>query len=49
MFNLSISELEKYIQDDIPYFDLTTSLQNCNGIKAQIEVFLYKGRYYCIL
>jgi molybdenum transport protein len=39
MFNLSISELEKYIQDDIPYFDLTTSLQNCNGIKAQIEVF----------
>lgn len=39
MFNLSISELEKYIQDDIPYFDLTTSLQNCNNVKAQIEVF----------
>jgi molybdenum transport protein len=39
MFNLSIQELEKYIQDDLPYFDLTTSLQNCNGVKAQIEVF----------
>jgi molybdenum transport protein len=39
MFNLSIQELEKYIQDDIPYFDLTTSLQNCNNTIAQIEVF----------
>lgn len=39
MFNLSISELEKYIQDDLPYFDLTTSLQNCNNEIAQIEVF----------
>lgn len=39
MFNLSTSELEKYIQDDLPYFDLTTSLQNCNNVKAQIEVY----------
>ncbi len=39
MFNLSISELEKYIQDDLPYFDLTTSLQNCNDVFAQIEVY----------
>jgi molybdenum transport protein len=39
MFNLSLSELEKYIQDDIPYDDLTTSLQNCNEKYAQIEVF----------
>ena len=39
MFNLSIRELENYIQDDLPYFDLTTSLQNCNNTKAQIEVF----------
>ena len=39
MFNLSISELEKYIQDDLPYFDLTTSLQNCNDSHAQIEVY----------
>ena len=39
MFNLSISELEKYIQDDLPYFDLTTSLQNCNNATAQIEVY----------
>ena len=39
MFNLTNQELEKYIQDDLPYFDLTTSLQNCNDTKAQIEVF----------
>lgn len=39
MFNLSIQELEKYIQDDLPYFDLTTCLQNCNNAIAQIEVF----------
>ena len=39
MFNLSTFELEKYIQDDLPYFDLTTSLQNCNNKLAQIEVF----------
>ena len=39
MFNLTTSELEKYIQDDLPYFDLTTSLQNCNNVFAQIEVY----------
>ncbi|WP_321313364.1 ModD protein [Halarcobacter sp.] len=39
MFNLSTTELEKYIQDDIPYDDLTTSLQNCNNKKAQLEVY----------
>ena len=39
MFNLSITELEKYIQDDIPYDDLTTSLQNCKDEKAQLEVY----------
>ena len=39
MFNLSIRELENYIQDDLPYFDLTTSLQNCNNAIAQIEVY----------
>ena len=39
MFNLSTFELEKYIQDDLPYFDLTTSLQNCNNVLAQIEVY----------
>ena len=39
MFNLTTSELEKYIQDDLPYFDLTTSLQNCNNAIAQIEIY----------
>jgi molybdenum transport protein len=38
MFNLSISELEKYIQDDLPCFYLITSLQNGENFKAQIEV-----------
>jgi len=39
MYNLSTTELEKYIQDDLPYDDLTTSLQNCNNKNAQLEVF----------
>lgn len=39
MFNISITELEKYIQEDIPYDDLTTSLQNCNNTRAQLEVY----------
>ncbi|RXJ68520.1 ModD protein [Halarcobacter ebronensis] len=39
MFNLTNSELEKYIQEDIPYFDLTTSLQKCKDKKAQLEVY----------
>ncbi|XPV68528.1 MAG: ModD protein [Halarcobacter sp.] len=39
MFNLSDIELQNYIQDDIPYDDLTTSLQNCNNQKAKLEVF----------
>lgn len=39
MFNLSTTELEKYIQDDIPYDDLTTSLQNCKDEKAELEVY----------
>lgn len=39
MFNLSISELEKYIQEDIPYYDLTTSLQNCKDTFAELEVY----------
>ena len=39
MFNLSITELEQYIHDDVPYYDLTTSLQNSGNKMAQIEVY----------
>ena len=39
MFNLTTQELEKYIQDDLPYFDLTTSLQDSSDIFAQIEIY----------
>ncbi|MBP7741752.1 MAG: ModD protein [Aliarcobacter sp.] len=39
MFNLSIKELEDYIHDDVPYYDLTTSLQNSENKMAQIEVY----------
>lgn len=39
MFNLTQAELQAYINEDIPYFDLTTSLQNCKGAKARIQIF----------
>jgi len=39
MFNLTATELENYIKDDVPYFDLTTNLQNCKDKKTQLEVF----------
>ena len=39
MFNLSIQELEQYIHDDVPYYDLTTSLQNSENKITQIEVY----------
>ena len=39
MFNLSIQELEQYIHDDVPYYDLTTSLQNSENKMTQIEVY----------
>lgn len=31
MIYFSDDELQRYIHDDIPYFDLTTSLQNCTN------------------
>ncbi|WP_419770995.1 MAG: ModD protein [Candidatus Marinarcus sp.] len=39
MFSLTTTELLEYIKEDIPYFDLTTSLQNCKNKKARIEIF----------
>ncbi len=39
MFNLTDFELQEYIKGDLPYDDLTTSLQNCNNKKVKLEVF----------
>lgn len=39
MFNLSTRELEAYIQDDLPYFDLTTYLQEITEQQAELSIF----------
>lgn len=39
MFKLTDLELQEYIKSDIPYDDLTTSLQNCNSQKCKLEVY----------
>lgn len=39
MFDLTARELEAYIQDDLPYFDLTTHLQEISGKKARLSIF----------
>ncbi len=39
MFNLTDNELQEYINDDIPYFDLTTYMQDSNDKKARLEIF----------
>lgn len=39
MFNLTTQELQAYINEDIPYFDLTTSLQNCSNTQARMDIY----------
>ena len=39
MFDLTNRELEHYISEDIPYFDLTTSLQNEKDRQAKLSIF----------
>ncbi|RXK00529.1 ModD protein [Arcobacter sp. CECT 8986] len=39
MFNLTDSELENYIKEDLPYFDFTTHMQNAKNIKVTAEIF----------
>lgn len=39
MFNISDIELQEYINEDVPYLDLTTHLQNISNQKARLEVF----------
>lgn len=36
MIYFSDDELQRYIHDDLPYFDLTTSLQNCTNKLAKL-------------
>lgn len=38
MIYFSDDELQRYIHDDLPYFDLTTSLQNCTNKLAKLLV-----------
>ena len=39
MFTINDNELLEYIKEDLPYFDLTTYLQNSSDKKAKIEIF----------
>lgn len=39
MFNLTTKEIEEYIADDIPYFDLTTYLQEIHNKRAKLTIF----------
>ncbi|MGB5919012.1 ModD protein [Arcobacter sp.] len=39
MFILTDNELQQYINDDIPYFDLTTYLQGQSNKKAKLSIF----------
>ncbi|MEA2027384.1 MAG: ModD protein [Campylobacterota bacterium] len=39
MFNLTTKELEEFIADDIPYFDLTTHLQGIKNKRAKLTIF----------
>ncbi|MGB0990646.1 MAG: ModD protein [Halarcobacter sp.] len=39
MLTFSDSELQEYIKEDLPYFDLTTYLQECKDKKANLKVF----------
>lgn len=39
MYNLTDNELLQYINDDVPYFDLTTYLQDKNDKKASLSIF----------
>ncbi|MGB6329859.1 MAG: ModD protein [Halarcobacter sp.] len=39
MNTIADNELLEYIKEDLPYFDLTTHLQNSNNQKAKLEIF----------
>lgn len=39
MYELDDLELMSYIKEDLPYFDLTTSLQKCNNKNLELEIY----------
>lgn len=39
MFNLDISEINEYIKSDLPFFDMTTHLQDSDGKMASLSIF----------
>ncbi len=39
MFNLNDNELLQYINEDLPYFDLTTYIQNISSKEATLEIY----------
>ncbi len=39
MFKLNDNELLEYIKEDVPYFDLTTTLQDISNKKAKLQIF----------
>lgn len=39
MFNLTEEELCRYINEDLPYLDLTTHVQEEKNIKATLEIY----------
>lgn len=39
MFELDDNELLSYIKDDVPYFDMTTYLQNCTNTFVNLKIF----------
>ncbi|MDD5406264.1 MAG: ModD protein [Sulfurovaceae bacterium] len=39
MFKLNDNELLEYIKEDVPYFDLTTTLQDSPNKKAKMQIF----------
>ena len=39
MFTLNDNELQSYINEDVPYFDLTTYLQEASDKKARLDIF----------
>jgi molybdenum transport protein len=39
MFRLSDEELYRYIQEDVPYHDLTTYIQDATGKRAKLDIY----------
>ncbi|MDD2451878.1 MAG: molybdenum ABC transporter, partial [Sulfurovum sp.] len=39
MLRIDDRTLMEYLREDVPYFDLTTALQESSGKKAKLEIF----------